>query len=325
MKNICAIFDVDEQYAGKLMNAINSVKGIMYRAIMFTNWEALDAYLEKETLQLLVIGEEVDVKKDVSTLADKVIILRENNFDCKDGDTFSVYKYQPACKLVTAIIGNSGTNVLSASADRQIVGVYSPIHYAGKTSFSLALAKAYARQGARTLYLNLEEFSGLSEILPDNGEGNLSDALYYYRTGPERFTEEFKRLVCMAGDISYIPPIKCAEDISALSTREWMDFILHIAGTGIFDVIVLDAANALGEPWNILEVCTRVIMPVREDYISRQKINDFDACMSAMGKDKICRITEKMLLPRDGNAEMSKDFLDMVEYGTLGKHARQIV
>lgn len=325
MKNICAIFDVDEQYAAKLMDAMNSVKGILYRTIMFTNREALEAYLEKETLQLLVLGEEVDIECDVRKLADKVILLRENAYDCQNGDVVSVYKYQPAGKLIAEIIGNDEKDVIAVSTDRQIVGVYSPIHYTGKTSFSLALAKAYARNGARTFYLNLEEFSGLSEILPDNGGGNLSDALYYYRSKREHFADEFQKLVCSVEDILYIPPVKCAEDIFSLSSREWMDFILNIAGTGLFDVLVLDADNALGEPWNILEICTRIIMPVREDYISKQKVSDFEACMNAMGKDSICRMAEKMLLPREKNAHMSKDFLEMVEYGTLGKYARQIV
>lgn len=319
LKNICAVFDTDEEYARKLMNAMNTRKGIIYKTIIFTDEDALYDYFENETVQLLVIGEEIILQKPGKIQAEKTVILTENE------NSGGVYKYQPAEKLICEIVGENNKRMETLSSKADITGVYSPIHYAGKTSFSLALAKAYAKSGRRTLYLNLEEFSGLSEILPDMGEGNMSDALYCYRTNRERFAGNPEKFVCGAGNIFYIPPIKCAEDISSLDTNEWVEFISYIADTGRFEVIVLDAANAAREPWNLLEICTRVFMPVREDYISVQKIKDFDECMSALGREKICRIIEKVLLPRDSNAGLSKDFLDTVEYGTLGRHAQEIV
>lgn len=337
MKDICAIFDTDEEYARKLMNVINSRKGIIYKTIMFTSETALYEYLEHDTIQILVISENIVFEKQKKIQAKRIVTLIENERGTKNNqEEFIqqhksvncikyVYKYQPAEKLICEIIGENQKPAALPLANRQITGVYSPIHYAGKTSFSLALAKAHAKSGSRTLYINLEEFSGLSEILPDFGSGSLSDAIYVYRTDRERFTKDFGRFVCNTGNISYIPPIRCAEDIYSLGTGVWMDFILYIAGLGEFETLVIDVADAAGEPWNLLEICTRVIMPIREDYISKQKIKDFDECMSKLGKEKICRITEKMLLPKDTNAQLSKDFLDMVEYGTLGRHAQEIV
>ena len=196
LKNICAVFDTDEEYARKLMNAMNAKKGIIYKTIIFTDEDALYRYFEKETVQLLVIGEEIILQKAQKIQADKTVILTEN----ENGG--GVYKYQAAEKLISEIIGEDNKSMEASSYKAVITGVYSPIHYAGKTSFSLALAKAYAKSGRRTLYLNLEEFSGLSEILPDMGEGNMSDALYCYRTNKEQFAGIWKSL-CAVREIFF--------------------------------------------------------------------------------------------------------------------------
>ena len=81
----------------------------------------------------------------------------------------------------------------------------------------------------------------------------------------------------------------------------------------------------VSEPWRVLEVCTRAIMPVREDYISMQKLNDFETYMLSMGREHICGIIEKMLLPKDNGMVLDKEYLDAAEYGTLGRHAREVV
>lgn len=324
MESICAIFDTDAEYAVRLMNAMNSRKGINYRTIMFTGRGALNEYIRDKKLQLLIIDEEL-AREGCEGYAAKVVVLTEDALSGSGESGCRIYKYQPADRLISAIMKEGGIRQTQDYGNVQITGVYSPIHYAGRTSFSLALAKAYAAEGKRALYLNFEEFSGLSEILAGTKEGGLSDALYYYRQGKERFREHFERFVCMTGNIYYLPPVQCADDISCQSCEEWSGFVLETAGTGMFDVIVIDIANALLRPWSLLDICSRIIMPVREDYISRQKISDFDTYMLSMGRDDTYKAIEKMLLPRDNNAAMSKDFLDMVEYGTIGRYARDVV
>ena len=58
MEKVCAVFDYDEQYARRLMNAMNSRKGVNYRTIMFTEESALGEYMADRQLPLLVVGEE---------------------------------------------------------------------------------------------------------------------------------------------------------------------------------------------------------------------------------------------------------------------------
>lgn len=56
MEKVCAVFDYDEQYARRLMNAMNSRKGVNYRTIMFTEESALGEYMADRQLLCLWLG-----------------------------------------------------------------------------------------------------------------------------------------------------------------------------------------------------------------------------------------------------------------------------
>ena len=58
------------------------------------------------------------------------------------------------------------------------LGVYSPVGRCLKTSFALTMGKLLAQE-ERVLYLNLEEFSGLSVLMKEEYKSDLSDLLYF--------------------------------------------------------------------------------------------------------------------------------------------------
>ena len=64
----------------------------------------------------------------------------------------------------------------------KVLGVYSPVGRCLKTSFALTIGKLLAQE-ERVLYLNLEEFSGLSVLMKEEYKSDLSDLLYFYNGG----------------------------------------------------------------------------------------------------------------------------------------------
>ena len=324
MANICAVYDVDETYANKLMNVLNGKKGMPFRTIAFTREEALLAFLENNELNVLVISEQAVTETIRKANIKQIIVLSEEDREYEGEGVKGVYKYQSSENIIREVMSYYVGNYTMSVVKTKIIGIYSPIHHVCKTSFALALAKAYAAKDNTVLYINLEEFSGLGEILPEGGGGNLSDAIYYYKFSEGNLMQHIGELVCNIGNLHYIPPIKCAEDVTAIKTEEWIDFLSRMGADAGYDVIVLDISNAVKEQWRLLDICTKVYLPMREDYISRKKINDFDTYMLAMGKEHVSEMIEKLLLPKDKNMGLEPDFLEKVEWSLLGKYAKEM-
>ena len=328
-KSICVIYDVDEKYANKLMNVMNKKKKIPFKTLVFTLEESLLEYLKENALDILIISEDALTDNIKKQRIENILVLREDmevsniSEEGSERDISGIYKYQSSENIVREVMNYCAKPYIDLSTKAEIIGIYSPINNAYKTAFSLALANAYGEKSS-VLYINLEEFSGLGEILAEGNKGNLSDAVYYYKISKESFLNQLEWVVSNAGKINYIPPIKCAEDVTYISTQEWIDVFTYIANFSAYDVIVLDISNAIKEQWKLMQICKRVLMPVKEDYISKKKINSFEAYLLEIGKEAICDSIEKINVPYDSSISLSSDFMERIEWSTLGSFAKEI-
>ena len=92
-----------------------------------------------------------------------------------------------------------------------------------RTAFALNIAKVVSEK-YKVLYMNLEEFSGLDEILISDNGTTLSDAFYYYRQGKQQSYEKISSTIHCCEGINYISPVICAEDISFYGNRRYCWF-----------------------------------------------------------------------------------------------------
>lgn len=327
-KSICAVYDADEQYACKLTNVMNQKKKMPFQTLVFTMEEPLLEYMTDNSIDILVISEDMVTDEIKNGKADKMLVLYEDKPAVEISDRYSeegiygIYKYQSSENIVREVMNYCEKPLVESTTRADIIGIYSPISGAYKTAFSLALASAYGEKSS-VLYINLEEFSGLGDILPESGKGNLSDIIYYYRIGKEGFLNQLEWLVSSTGKINYIPPVKCAEDITYASAQDWIELISYIANNCAYEVIVLDISNAVREQWKLIQICKKVFMPAREDYISRRKINDFESYLLTIGNEAVHDKIEKIMVPYDDGTVLSEDFIEKVKWSRLGAFAKE--
>lgn len=83
--------------------------------------------------------------------------------------------------------------------------------------------------------MNLEEFSGLDEILISDNGTTLSDAFYYYRQGKQQSYEKISSTIHCCEGIDYISPVICAEDISFMEIEDIVGFIECVGKGGGYE------------------------------------------------------------------------------------------
>lgn len=328
-KSVCVIYDTDEKYAFKLMNVMNNRNRVPFKTLVFTYEQALLEYLQENIIDILIVNEDSFTANIDTQRIRNILVLREDMetdsilTESEQEDIYNLYKYQSSENIVREVMNYCVKPFVDGSPKADIIGVYSPINNVYKTAFSLALANVLGDKST-VLYINLEEFSGLGEILIEGTKGNLSDVVYYYKISKENFIDQLEWVVSNIGKISYIPPVKCAEDISYISTQEWVDVITFIANNCSYDAIVLDISNAVKEQWKLMDICKRVIMPVRDDYISRKKVNNFETYLLDIGKDSICNQIEKVNVPYDNSIALNTNFFEKLEWSILGAYAKEV-
>ena len=131
------------------------------------------------------IAAELPKKKEYGT----VILLSGEEYQTGPQTEYPrIYKYQSCPQILRQAMDFYAEQaavvpgVMLRTEGMKRIAVYSPVGRTGKTGFALALGKEIAKK-RRTLYLNLEEYSGFAALYPVDGGWTLSELLYFLKKG----------------------------------------------------------------------------------------------------------------------------------------------
>lgn len=297
MKNrILAVCDPEEAYASRLMEYLNEKQVSPFYVRAFTSKEALMEFAKQEAVELVLMSAELSEAAAEEELANrqigKRILLTQGQVPAELEGEPAIYKYQSAETIIREALfyyAEEAQPFLQAALlkkEVRLYGVYSPIHRIGKTTFSLALGCVCARK-KRTLYLNLEPFSGFEEVLSISERPggscarsygqpwNLSDLLYYLKKGKNGFLYKLKSVTQSFGELDFILPVLSSEDLLTVEEAEWEELLEHLVTDAEYECLVIDFSDCIQGLPVLLEKCSKAYMPVLEDSISQAKIRQF--------------------------------------------------
>ena len=169
----------------------------------------------------------------------------------------------------------------------RIIGVYSPIHRIGKTTYALHLGQKLAAV-ENVLYLSLEAYGGLGGHFPEEGH-SLSDVLYYARQEQSNLGLILTTLVAQKGKLDYVLPVQVSEDIKSVPGEEWIRMVERILDESIYEVLILDLDESIRGIYPILHICTEIHMITVQDPISESKVRQFEEELLLLGHESVRR------------------------------------
>lgn len=318
--NICVIYDDDESYAKRLMGIINDSKDIPYRAKVFTKEEEFNRYILANKTDVLMVNEEQYTyginHEDIKTDDNSVIVLCEDEKeaeiinDKKEKGLIGVCKYQPACQLLGSITRQRSDRTQRVEDITRYIGVYG-FNSTLRVTLAMVIAAAYSKKG-RTLFINLDEFSGIEHIMMSDGCSNLSDVFYMFKQAGEHFTQQIRECIKANELFDYIPAVVCADDISYVNDRLISGLLDELAHNLKYDYIVVNISEGINKPWSIMGRCSNVYISDSGDYIENCRFNNLKRYFIESGKeaivDRMMRINLKM------KDTMDEGFLKRIMY-----------
>lgn len=325
MKKIMAVYDVDFRYADRLAEFANQREQVPFRVVAFTSLEKLKEFAQRETIDLLLVGDGVENEQLDGIQATQTVRLSENGV-AEEGMA-AVYKYQASDSLLREVMSwyqpQEIPALMTATGRRsRITGVYSPIGRCGKTSFALTLGQVLARE-KKVLYMTLEEFSGLSALTGTVYTGGLSDLLYYY-TQREYSPVRLGSVTYNWGELDYIPPVTYAEDKNGIPQDVFAGLIRRIASDGTYEELLLDVGTFCGGSEELLGICDVVYVPVKDDVVSTAKLEEWKAYLNRSGRGMVREKLRFLKLPEPGPLPARESYLEQLLWSELGDFVRDL-
>ena len=191
MRRCAVLLHPDADYAGRLADFWNQRKSLGLPVYAFSALEAFRAFRARADVELLLFSEHFAEEMQGLLGQSMAILLSEDGFvseRCQNAlPVPAVFSYRPADALarrVMQLYATARPGALSPvqRGDCEILGIYSPVHRCGKTTFALSLGLARAAQG-KTLLFSLEDYAGVyAQIAPDAAE-SLSELLFAHSSG----------------------------------------------------------------------------------------------------------------------------------------------
>lgn len=268
--------------------------------------------LEKtKKIHLLFLAGEYAKEAKGKLQAEKIFLLTAGTEEA-DGEN-QVYKYQSGEKIVEDMIRICGPEASENESiykggrkqGGKIIGIFSPVHRIGKTTYGLKLGEEMAAT-ENVLYLNLEIYGGIGGHF-EEGEQTLADVLYYARQEKGNLGLLLTTVVKHRKNLDYIVPMPVAEDVKSVKAEEWLMLIRRILEQSIYDVIILDLDEGISGVYELLRACTKIYLLYTQDLYGQAKLRQFENEVNLLGYEDILRKLVRKERYDRGRAATRKD------------------
>jgi len=326
MKRIMAIYDDDPCYADKFAEFINRRTQCPFTAVAFTCTKHLKAYAGQQQVELLLAGSGIGAEALAGIQAVQTVRLVKDRY-CQCKDIPAVYQYQSADNVLREVMMcyqnlTKECPETLGGAGSYVIGVYSPVNRCGKTGFCLTLGRILAEEG-RVLYVSLEENSGFSQLTGREHKTCLSDLIYYFRQRKEGGFD-LSAYVYSLEELDYVPPAAYGEDLAQLDTDELGQIFKYLGQHGGYDTVIVDFAQFGKGVEQIFSLCSRLYIPVLDDYISQAKLKEWQQYLEYSGRGNLWEQMELITIPEQQQTQPNA-VLERLLWGETGDYVRRLL
>ena len=330
-KNIFAVCDTEIEYAYNFMEYLMQKKNIPFEIQAFTSPEVLIDYAKTHEIEILLISDKA-MKDEIRSLPVRQIIILSEGVHSPELDQYpAVYKYQSSDKVIREVMACYGVENEVALAqgsvpkkEMRVIGIYSPIGRTQKTSFALTLGQILGKNHA-VLYLNLESCSGFEQLLETHFDKGLSDILYYARQENTGIIYKIASMVRTVQNLDFLPPALFPMDIQTTKYEEWMWLFGQLEQNSNYEVLILDLGDGVADLYQILDYCTEIYMPIRQDPVCSAKLEQFENALQMWDSASVLGKIRKLRIPFYAAGKSGKDWMEGLAWSELGDYVRKVL
>jgi len=329
-KNVFAVCDLESSYAYNFMDYMNRKKNSPFEVQAFTSVKSLSVFCENNEIDVLLISNDAMCNEVNQLGIEKILILSEGELLPELIEYPTIYKYQSSDHIIGEVMNyyadtqepSSEVHVLKKTV--KIIGIYSPVKHCLKTSFALTLGQLLAKD-QNVLYLNLEEFSGFETLFGKEFRTDLSDLMYFIKQEKANITFRLNGVLQSLSNLDYIPPVQTPDDLRSITYEEWSKLLDEIVKNTEYEVIIIDFGESVQKLFSLLNKCIRIYMPIKDDVISKAKIDQFEKMLDVCQLNSLSEKIKKIKLPFH-NSYIEKEFyIDQLVWSELGDYVRQLI
>lgn len=247
MKIRLALLENDQKYLNKVVAAFNNKLADKLEIYSFTSLEGALAGLESNHIDIFLANDSFEINCDelparcgFAYFSESLDIesIRNQRTICKFQKVEFIYKE------ILGIYSESATNITGLRMDdagTKIICFVSPGGGVGTSTVAASCARFYAKQGKKTLYLNIDPFENVTPFFQSEGQTDFSDILYAIKSKKSNLGLKLESVVRQdASGVHFYASSKSALDILGMTGEEFDQLLTGLKTAGAYDYIIID-------------------------------------------------------------------------------------
>ena len=301
-KKVLAIFDSEENYAYGLMEYFEEKPNLPFRIHVFTDDSKFRSYNHKDEIEGLLISEKA-YRDDVEKYNIPHIIILSESGAVINNTLHHINKYQSCEEIYKSVLqyytehhDGAMTALRTSTKHMKVIGIYTPIGRCLQTTFAFTLGELLAKEH-KTLYLNFERYSGLSQMLKKQFNSDISDLMYYFECAKEKLAYRVDSMVENMNGLDYIPPALVYQNLAGIKGEQWIELFMEMEKCTEYEYLILDLTDGMLDLWHVLRFCDVVYTISRGDTLALGKIEQYEKTIENSEYSEILGKTRKCNFP----------------------------
>ncbi len=322
MNHYFVVCDQEKDYVERFTALLNERGLVPYQIQGITDVKLLEPFCKENIVDILLVDEDLYEEYQLQLSAKNLFLLTEIAAKESDG---CLFKYQPVSAIVKKSLETMEEPQAKPTKGRsKLIGVYSPVRGNEKTLFSLALGQILAKEQA-VIYLNFSSLTGLSELLEKEQEADLTDVLYLISQGKKELHHWKDRCVCTINNLDYILPVISPLDMRSSLSNHWLEILEQLQEGGEYQTILVELDESCEAFLPILQSCTTIYMPLREDKLSGAQRRQYEQWLYNIGQSALVKKTVPVKPPFHNGFGNKGQFVEQLIWGEFGDYVRSLL
>lgn len=326
MKHTMIVADSMIEYAKELSIYINNKEGFPLTSYSISSMEEISEFVQNNKVDIFLVSKEMFKDVYEMTNSKHIIILDDNNGENVNEDIYRIDKYQSCDRIIKEILQyiskqDGMESLVTRRNSMNLLGFYSPVRRCYQTSLALTVGRLISKN-CRSLYINLEGFSGLEHVLRLEWSGNLTDLMFAVNSGRSDISSLIGSIACQSGNLDIIPSMNSRRDLLSITFEEWEKFLYLLESNTDYEYVILDISESVSDLEEILNLCSKVYVTCTDEEMAKEKVQSFKDILSKEGYENVI---DKLEVCNITTSAMVKMNIEELLRSTTGEYAKKIV